>query len=222
MSVIKLKLDYSEKSNNRRIKVQYGDETVYMSDPLTMGNSKLGKEIAIFDLLAGTSCINCHDCVKHCYAVKAQRQYPTVHDKRAINTFLARNNIKKLRQLIEASLTLNAPKFVRIHSSGDFVSQEYIDMWVSLAKEFPEIKFYTYTKVIGVFDFSKAEKHINIVQSVLPDGDINFGDIEYIKEKSVKYGIPICPVGITKGKGFKCGTDCTLCMHHDQVLFLQH
>lgn len=220
--VIALKLDNSKQTKSRRIPVEYYGETVYMSDPLTFGNSKLGKSIAIFDLLAVHSCLNCKSCAKGCYALKAQRQYPTVFDKRAINTYLARENISMLRALIVASLMLNNPKFVRIHSSGDFLSQAYVNMWAEIAALFPTIRFYTYTKVKGIFDFSKAERVINIIESVLPDGDINFGSLEYVKEKSAKFGIPICPVGVTEGKDFKCGESCTLCMNHKQVLFLQH
>jgi len=220
--IIPLKLDNSKQTKSRRIPVEYYGDVVYTSDPLVFGNSKLGKSIAIFDLLAVHSCLNCKSCAKDCYALKAQRMYPTVHDKRAINTYLARSNLGYLKGLIIESLLLNNPKFVRIHSSGDFLSQAYLDMWVDIAKHFPSIKFYTYTKVDSILDFSEARKVINIVESVLPDGDINFGDLEYIKDKSAKYGIPICPVGVTKGKEFKCGESCTLCMNCKQVLFLKH
>lgn len=220
--IIPLKLDNSKQTKSRRIPVEYNGELVFISDPLVFGNSKLGKEIAIFDLLAVHSCLNCKSCAKACYALKAQRQYPAVHDKRAINTYLAREHLDKLKGLIVASLLLNNPKYVRIHSSGDFVSQQYVDMWTDIATMFPAIKFYTYTKTDKIFDFSAAEKVINIVNSVLPDGSINFGSLDYIKSKSSEFGIPVCPVGVTKGKGFKCGTDCTLCMNCKNVLFLQH
>jgi len=44
-------------------------------DPFSYGNSKLSNNIMIFSLLPVVTCLNCKDCKKTCYAVKATRQY---------------------------------------------------------------------------------------------------------------------------------------------------
>ena len=105
---------------------------------------------------------------------------------------------------------------VRVHESGDFYSQEYANKWETIAKSFPNLRFFAYTKS----DFRPCADNFNIVESVLPDGSINFGDDNFITEKKEKYGYPVCPV--TLGEGVKCGSDCKLCQDVSHVLFKKH
>lgn len=42
-------------------------------------------------------------------------------------------------------------KAVRIHDSGDFFSEEYALAWIDLARQFPQILFYAYTKEVTMF-----------------------------------------------------------------------
>lgn len=211
-------------TKSRKYSVPYGDKSVFVADPLAIGNTKLGRNIAIFNLLAVHSCLNCRDCAKNCYALKSQRQYPSVFDKRAIYTHLARTHVNILFELLDNNINrlLGKIKYVRIHESGDFLSQEYIDLWERLIKKYPSIVFYTYTKVDKIFDFSglKSLPNFNLVNSVLPDGSINFGNEAYCTEKATKFNCIICPN--RKGNKVHCGTECTACMHNSNVVFLQH
>lgn len=211
-------------TKTRKFAVPYGNKMVFVAEPLKVGNSKLGDNIAIFNLLAVHSCMNCKDCAKSCYALKSQKQYPSVFDKRAIYTYLARNHVNILFELLDNNLNrlLGKIKYVRIHESGDFLSQEYIDLWERLIKKYPSIVFYTYTKVDKIFDFSglKSLPNFNLVNSVLPDGSINFGNEEYCTEKATKFNYIICPN--RKGHKVHCGTECTACMRNHNVVFLQH
>lgn len=59
-------------------------------------------------------------------------------------------------------------------------------------------------------------------RSVLPDGGINFGSEEYVKEKARKFNAVICPYGTPAGDGVRCGVDCTLCLREQYVLFYKH
>lgn len=38
--------------------------------------------------------------------------------------------------------------YVRVHDSGDFMDEEYLDNWLELMREFPTINFYAYTKCV--------------------------------------------------------------------------
>jgi len=42
------------------------------------GNHKLHKGILTWSLPPILSCVNCEHCSKHCYALKAWKQYPNV------------------------------------------------------------------------------------------------------------------------------------------------
>lgn len=195
----------------------------YLSNPLTNGNSKLGKDVLCFDLLAVRTCPNCKDCQKKCYARRGEAYRPTVHDKHALNTMLAVHDMDFLFALITEQLHRTKKKIVRIHSSGDFFSQKYLEMWCHIAQLFPEIKFYGYTKTREIFDFWWADElpNLNIVDSLLPDGSVNFGSLDYIKEKQEKFYLCICPVtcGIEDAE---CMRTCTNCLTERWMLFKEH
>ena len=196
---------------------------IYASNLLEAGNSKLSNNILIFDLLAGDSCLNSKDCIKTCYAIKAQKRFSNVKIKRYINTYLAKNDLERLKILILTQLHTSKKEYVRIHSSGDFLSQEYIDMWDYITKFTKHKKFYFYTKVAEIFDFTSlvSKDNVNIINSILPDGSINYGNKEYVFTKSKLFNIPICPYGMVENR-VKCGETCNLCMNNNYMLFLKH
>lgn len=41
--------------------------------------------------------------------------------------------------------------FIRIHDGGDFLSQVYAESWLAIARLFPNINFYAYTKEVQLF-----------------------------------------------------------------------
>ena len=40
---------------------------------------------------------------------------------------------------------------VRVHDSGDYYSNEYIDKWMAIAEALPHVRFYSYTKSVPLF-----------------------------------------------------------------------
>lgn len=54
---------------------------------------------------------------------------------------------------------------VRIHDSGDYYSQEYLDKWIAIARAFPSIIFYSYTKS-AILDFSNAPSNFRVTYSL--------------------------------------------------------
>jgi hypothetical protein len=53
---------------------------------------------------------------------------------------------------------------VRIHDSGDFYSQSYLDSWIAIARRRPDVVFYAYTKSLHL-DWNNAPDNLRIVQS---------------------------------------------------------
>ena len=208
---------------------------------LSYGNRKLSKNVAIFNLMPVATCPICKDCKDTCYALKAIRAYPTCFDKRMMLTWLALNDLPLLKSLIckELDKIVNGKahrsvKFVRIHESGDFFSQAYINIWTEIIALYPSLRFYFYTKTDSLFDFSemfslnnqKNERIVNMVKSILPNGMINFGDIKYLNYiLQIFPSFHVCPYGFCDRNGNKiiphCGK-CTICMENEFVLFLDH
>ena len=115
-------------------------------------------------------------------------------------------------------------KVVRIHESGDFYSQSYINKYIEIIKACPEVRFYTYTKKLNKFDFSGICKlaNFNLVNSITPFG-LNFGSMDYCK-KLVKKGYKLCPCGTSKEDKTKktCMESCDFCAKYTNIVFLQH
>ena len=116
---------------------------------LSKGNTKLAKEVGTFSILANMEICG-REC-PGCYAIKEQngRFKATVNQGRTL-----RYNISKGDQFVNAMvkeiLGSRTFKYIRLHGSGEFYSQEYINKWIEIAKKVyeikPEIVFYTYTK----------------------------------------------------------------------------
>lgn len=191
-----------------------------MKKRLTNGNKKVNA--LLFSLPPIQSCMNHSTCAATCYAVKSYRQYPSVRALWDSNLQLARDNLWELYDSIKAQLLKTKQTIVRIHQSGDFISQAYLDMWCVIAREFPDITFYGYTKVDKLLDFSRFDSlgNTNMIRSMI-DGNRNYGDLDYISSLATKYNAELCPA--TMGEDVKCGTSCFKCMvPNTKVVFLQH
>lgn len=57
---------------------------------------------------------------------------------------------QEIKQLILDSIPVGATK-IRVHSNGDFFSVKYFQAWMLVAKEHPEILFYSYTKSLPIW-----------------------------------------------------------------------
>lgn len=131
------------------------------------GNSKLGKNVVVFNLPAGHHCPFAKDCLsysdrntgkitdgKHtkfrCYAASEEARHPNVRASRWHNYQTLKNAGKDANSIADIIIR-NLPSrsnIIRIHSSGDFFHQEYFDAWLLVASHFPDKLFYSYTKSI--------------------------------------------------------------------------
>lgn len=196
---------------------QLKDSQKYLKE----GNLKLHKSIGIFNLPAMFTCPNCKDCLEKCYARPPQERYPSCRVSRFINLLAVMYHPNEVAKNIVKQIRRRKIKVVRIHESGDFYSKVYASMWVSIANELQaECLFYYYTKSNNTAELDRLS-NTNKVESILSDGSINFGPIEYCLEKSEALNIPICPV--TRGhKDIRCGLTCNLCHDNRFMLFVEH
>ena len=188
------------------------------------GNRKLG-EIPSFNIAPVVTCAACANrtcALEGCYAVKNMfahgYNYNTNNVLRAWldNTLLAFTDLDALEAELDAVLTLqeqsiSAGKFFRMHSSGDFFSVAYAQMWERLIAKHPGIKFLAFTKqfdVVRAVDFS-ALANISLVLSGWPG-------VEIPEDLKSKYRVAYCvdhgdaaPTGAIECPG-NCDT-CGMC-----------
>jgi hypothetical protein len=118
---------------------------------LQKGNSKLGKSIYQFNLPAKITCTPSKWCIKNCYACKGlfkvyedtiQACYNRSYEASKLPSF-----IDTINQEIKRHPSI---KYIRIHASGDFYSNDYISKWYYIAKVNPNVKFLAFTKRIDL------------------------------------------------------------------------
>ena len=89
------------------------------------------------------------ECIKFCFAKKGTYLYKNVRDKYETNYQLTKQD--NFTDLIQTEIDKKKPNYIRIHSSGDFYSPKYLQKWIKLAVNNPDIIFYGYTKSIPLF-----------------------------------------------------------------------
>jgi hypothetical protein len=195
---------------------------------LTKGNSKLAKNVGVWNILAGMEVCG-RECTG-CYALKEQVRWKgTVVSGRTNRLNFSKGILfvpSMVKEIEKSRFTM-----IRVHGSGEFYSQAYIDDWVEIARRVkkakPEVMFYTYTKRDREFDFTKIDKLDNFVvhrSMVEVEGKrlINYGkDLSNIQSKVDSF---LCPF-VTDRTG-QCGSECTWCMVKENqgtpILFNMH
>lgn len=135
----------------------------------SFGNSKLKKDgIVSFGLPALRSfsgfvtCPQAGACASVCYARQGMYVMPNVRATRESN--LNKSQESDFVQNAIDDLGKIKQKLIRVHDSGDFYNQAYLDKWIAIAVACPEKVFYAYTKSLHL-DFSRLPANFRIVQS---------------------------------------------------------
>ena len=113
-----------------------------------------GVRLYEFILTAVSSCPWADTCKEICYADKGTFKYPNVQAKYNFNYELTLNAPAFIEQ-IQKELTKKRVEYVRIHSSGDFYSMNYLKSWLEIARNNPKIIFYGYTKSVPLLQAVK-------------------------------------------------------------------
>lgn len=137
----------------------------------SLSNTKLKKtDTASFNLPAFRSadgfhvCPQAGACATMCYARQGRYVMPQVAKPREINLKIVRADLGQFERLLLADLAQLRKPVVRVHDSGDFFSQGYLDVWCRAAAAFPEKRFYAYTKSLHL-DFKGVPPNFQIIQS---------------------------------------------------------
>ena len=98
-------------------------------------------------------CPNAGACASFCYARNGTYLFKNVRGRHIQNLEYILEDPK--RWFAQMFNEVNQPKmlnkYVRIHDSGDFFSEEYLKMWLLIASLTPQVTFYCYTKEVSLF-----------------------------------------------------------------------
>ena len=107
-------------------------------------NSKMGK-IPSVSLLPVVTCGGV-PCTKQCYARKLSKLYKNAYLCWAENTNYAYVHIAGFFIEVADWLIQNRPDKFRWHVSGDIPSLDYLNRMITIAEDFPDIRFMAFTK----------------------------------------------------------------------------
>lgn len=172
-----------------------------MSKLIQRGNSKL-TGMYMFNLPA-TKAVCSMQC-PGCYAAREQARFPSILAARSTRLEAAMQPTFASNVISELNSLRKLPKHFRVHASGEFFSQTYVDAWVQIAKAFPSVTFYTYTKRLKDFDFS----NLSVLPNFVLINSLHFGSLNYGPLTQAPTGAFVCPASDT----VRCGQHCTYCM----------
>ena len=194
------------------------------------GNRKLSKNVLIWNLPAVKTCPGSSTyCRRICYALKAERCYPSARKSRLRNFEFSKSEqfVEKIVQFLKK----RKETIIRLHESGDFYNKEYLNKWCEIARQLPDKIFYAYTKSYFFDNFwDNIPDNLRIIQSVesrFPE-KVNWerSTARVIEKPSERKSFEfICPEQLAKKKGKKieCMKECQLCLRKNiHVCFLRH
>ena len=98
------------------------------------------------------TCPQAGACASLCYARNGTFLFPKVKAAHARNLKRVLDDLEGWKvDIIAESRKRAAGGYVRIHDSGDFFSDEYLQAWLDIAREVPTTTFYAYTKEVSRF-----------------------------------------------------------------------
>lgn len=122
-------------------------------------------------------CPNAGACAKFCYALNGTFMFRNVRGAHERNLVMVLDHLDEWRAQMSAELEhkrfrpsgverlagydlrldtwaedwrVNGGAAIRIHDSGDFFSREYLEAWIQIAREHPDVLFYAYTKEVAM------------------------------------------------------------------------
>ena len=209
---------------------------------LKRGNRKLDRSILIFNLPDAFTCPNASAaCLRFCYARLARTASPHSTAISRYARFLISQRPDFAEIISDELRRKKNVRAVRIHESGDFYSPAYFMKWLEIARRFPSITFYAYTKslfaakhldqlpdnFVLIFSLDKSNfrlfsfvmKHVQEARSKGKRVGVSYVDTHTeedkrnIREISKLMSVHVCPATVSSNRGkVKCGRDCSYCV----------
>jgi len=95
------------------------------------------------------TCPNAAACATGCYATQGAYIFSNVAKVFEKRLKLAMS--PKFTLIINEEIKRRKIERIRIHDSGDFFNEEYLNKWIAIIKANPKVQFYAYTKMVSLF-----------------------------------------------------------------------
>jgi len=189
-----------------------------MNISLSKGNRKLSKNVLIWNLPRLKTCPGAGACKDWCYEIKIERMYRNVIPYRTRN--LAMSLAPQFVTKMVAYLSKRKEPYIRVHESGDFYDQIYLDKWYAIARQLPNKKFFAFTKSFHLNLWMGKPLNFNILQSNGSRWDnlINWNhptNRAILKGNKLSSKEYLCPFNGKNVGG--CGDICTVCMDDPKI-----
>lgn len=167
------------------------------------------KDVLIWNLPAKITCKPSAICQKYCYALATEHRWQNATQSRFSNLKCTKDKdfVDNMVCVMKAQLIKKPMKYCRIHESGDFYNQKYLENWMQIATYFKDMRFLAFTHSHDL-NFSNKPKNMEILMSLWKDDD----------PKKIQSGFPISYTGMRgvnaihcvagKDKCNKCGFKC--------------
>lgn len=158
------------------------------------GNKKIGKDTLIFNMCPATDCPAkalglCQlSNTNYCYALHAEKMFPTVLPYRRRQAEIWENQTVELRHAISDLAVAKPTKYVRYNESGDFRTQNDVDKLALMAYLLPDLVVYGYTARKDLC-FAGRPKNLIINGSGWSRGKMN----KFLAVRKPSGNNPVCP-----------------------------
>jgi|GEM_PF-1240924 hypothetical protein len=193
-----------------------------MKEILIKGNSKMGKEVYLFNIPPKETCTPTDWCLHGrkgkpaCYGLRNNYLMSN-----AIDSAKERLNFSKTGEFVPSMIDAihsKKAKYFRLHSTGDFYNEEYVKKIIEIAKECPETKFRTTTRrrdLTGIIQELNSLPNFIVRESldkdrVNPEMGLPYAAIASILSEEVKTEVK----NNLSNSLYKCINDCTACQHY--------
>lgn len=196
----------------------------------TKAADEFGPQVKEVMTAAGVDCVTgscpCH--CNGCYCDAGRYRFDAIKAGNIRKLLLAKMYPDFMVRAINAQIRVDGIEQIRIHASGDFFSKEYVNAWLTIARDNPGVIFWTYAKYEYALEMFRDVPNVSIVPSITPAG-INFGTCAELFEKhselsAAGYRVHICACGTEFEKHCSdCDTGCkAIGSKCDYVLFIKH
>ena len=102
-------------------------------------------------------------CSNFCYARDGAYIWSNV--KPAFEYRYAKTLQANFPELMQEEINKKKPQVIRVHDSGDYYSPKYLQKWFTIAKNNPEILFYSYTNSVSFFKGIDLPSNFDVIFS---------------------------------------------------------
>jgi hypothetical protein len=111
------------------------------------------------------TCPQADKCAGVCYARQGRYLAPDAQHARETNLAVIRASVPLFTRLAIDDLHRIPNSSIRVHDSGDFFDQAYLDAWFAIMRAYEGKRFYAYTKSLHL-NWAARPANFNVVQSV--------------------------------------------------------